>query len=205
MAVLFSDTFTASHWDDINEYPARASLWTYRTNYSGSSTRWYIVNNRVHCAAPGAVTASVVPPSADYAVEADMILRTNEPSQNSGLMIRYSGDEYYTAYYQSGQLTLAKKVGGVTTVLDTWTSWLTYAGMSYRLRLEANGTTIGASIDGVLRCEAIDASIGWTGYAGLRQTGWGDANIGLNFDNFQVRDDTTLISQGPRTIGFFGL
>lgn len=196
MAVLFSDLFTGALFDDIDEAPARSNLWTYRSSYTGESVRWYLANGMVHPGVAGVATADVAPPSADYAVECSMILYTNQPNQRAGPCIRHDGgDQYYTAYYQDGQLVLAKKVLGVTTVLDTWVSALTYGGTAYTVRLEAVGTAIGAYLNGVLRVNATDPDITWTGLAGLRATSWGDVGVGVHFDNFKILDDTILVTE----------
>jgi hypothetical protein len=107
---------------------------------------WYIVNNRALCRTFGPVYYSGVPASADYTVEATVRIYTTVTSPanlNLGIAGRMStsADTYYALYYQAGETVLMKRVAGVTTSLDVWTTTLTGGGTDYTFALVYDSTT----------------------------------------------------------------
>ena len=219
MATLFSDGFWGRNYDDINEAGTRDHLWSYGANYTGSSVRMYLVSpdsatnasRRVHTGQPGTARAKVDPSTANYAVTVDYCLFTNLPSLRFGPTIRHqSADTYYGVYYQDGELVLIKRIAGVDTVLSTWTGALSYGSGStpsvYQLRLEANGSAIGAYIDDELRVSATDGDITATGRPGIQgRAVTANAYTGIHIDNYTVTDDTTLSTERSQVVGIVGL
>ena len=178
MADFTVDALTDSNWRELSLHTGTTgAAWTRHGAMASSNGRLYIYANRVHngSSAPGGSSyyslyyASGVPASADYAVQVTLVMLSNTPSLNIGPTLRTStsADTYYSAFYQDGQLTLIKRVAGVNTTLGTWTSALSYgSAVTYTLRLEAVGTTITASIDGVVRITATDGDITAAGRPG---------------------------------------
>ena len=203
------DTFAGSNWQDLHLRAGElGATWTRHPAVNGGSSRWYIFSNRVHCGVWGNMYASGVPASADYAVECDYILYTNIPSLNLGPALRMSttADTYYGVYYQDGELVLYKRVAGVTTSLDVNVGLsLSYGGTVYRLRLEAAGSTITASINGVVRASATDTDITAAGRVGLRSIGINDAGTGIHIDNLVASDATVPARPTAQVVGLIGL
>ncbi len=210
MAILVRDTMTGPNWDDINERSGELNAtWAYASSYTGTPRRWYIINNRAHCGVPGVAYLTSLPPTANYRVSVKYQLFSNVPSLRLGPVVRLSSDQYYTAYYQDGELVLAKRVGGVDTTLDTYSVALTYGSgttpTTYTIDIEANSTAIGVYLDGVLRCSATDSDVSANGFAGLRATANNDAYTGHHIDEITVSDDTSLVLARSQVIGVIGL
>lgn len=209
MATVTLDTFTASNWKDLHLRTGELGA-TWTRHPTTASSRWYIFGNRVHCGVAGNMYASGVPASADYTVESDLIVYTTVTSPanlNLGIAGRMStsADTYYAMYYQAGELVLMKRVAGVTTSLDVWTSTLTGGGTVYSWALEMIGDQIKGYVNDVERVSATDSSITAVGRAGVRSIGINDAGTGNHLDNFVVTDGSSAASPRSYAVGIIGI
>lgn len=205
MANIVVDNMTGANWDDINERSgALGSTWTY---HPATLARWYIFSNRVHCGVPGLAYASGIPPTANYSVECNYIIFTTVTTLNLGIAGRMdtTADTYYTMYYQAGEVVLAKRVAGVTTSLNVWTSTLSGGGTGYIFTLEMIGSAIKGYVNGTLRVSATDATITAAGRAGVRSVGSNDASTGSHIDDFLAYDASVAAAGRVFASGFVGI
>lgn len=113
-------------------------------------------------------TQTLVPPSADYLVEA-VVRFTSSTGKRVGIAARYSAsgsENGYLVFFDGNYWVLRKMVAGVSTDLGSY-----YGSSSlntdYVLRFEVFATTLTVSIDGVARIVASDASITAAGRVGV--------------------------------------
>jgi hypothetical protein len=216
MATRVLDPFTDSNWRELSLHSGSVgAAWTIHTAMASSNGRMYIYGNRVHTGSTAAggssyyslYTASGVPDSADYVVECDLYLISSVPSLNIGPCIRAStsADTYYSAFYQSGELLLIKRVAGVNTTLGSWTSALSYGGTAYRLKLAATGTTIAVAVNGVERISVTDGAITAAGRAGLRAASVENPDEGIQIDNLWAYDAVATATPRSQVVGIIGL
>ena len=150
-------------------------------------------------AVSSAVT-SAVPPSANYAVEADIAVQTLLDGSAPGVLGRVSGPSsssfYQLRYMRStGAFELWRQVDGTRTQLASYAQTLV-AGTSYRLRLQMNGSTVRAYVDGVLRIDTTDSGISAAGRGGVvfgfsGSTARPTDTTGMHLDDFRVSTLTT--------------
>jgi hypothetical protein len=166
VGVLYVDDFTGS--PDGTLLTAHNSAWTETYSSNGGSvtilsgvctcTGTYYIRN---------VLTGVVPPSADYAVEA-VLARKTATTRNIYLCARCSadGNTYYAFYHQrSGSAILRKTIDGSSTTLGEVTRGLPENG-SEVWRIAIEGTRILCTIDGVTIFDVNDTAIA-DGVAGL--------------------------------------
>jgi hypothetical protein len=150
-------------------------------------------------------SVSAVPPSADYAVEADLHVKSNLSGERVGVVGRMSADGgyYYMAQYQQvdNGFHLYKSHSGGFNWLGCWCpGGSASVGQTFRLRLDMSGTTtttLKVYVDGVLRVSYADSSSPHmaAGTAGLQDGAYGlSANktdsTGVHVDNFRVVSNT---------------
>jgi len=155
---------------------------------------------------------STTPSTANYAVEADLIVRSNLAGDDTGVIGRVdtSTNSFYLARWQQANLTwnIVKYVNGVYTNLKTSAvqSALT-VGESYRLKLDMNGTTLTLYVNGAQLATVADSSLGSAGHAGIMDgvdlsSAQKTSSTGLHIDNFQVIPSTyprAVDSKGSNT------
>lgn len=148
-------------------------------------------------------TVSGAATGADYAVQADVYVRSTVAGDMTGVIGRANtgnpnGTFYYAGYHQSdGSWHVVKYLNGVPTNLATSAPVALTVGQSYRLRLNMVGTTIGLYVNDVQQASATDASITAAGRAGMLDgdpTGGTTSALshstGLQLDNFSVVGST---------------
>ena len=152
--------------------------------------------NRLRRGVPGwsLSGSSVTPASADYAVQADVVVRSIVAGDALGVVARLTpdGGSYYSARYQTsdGTWRIYKTISGTDTSLASSAATLT-PGQSYRLRLDLIGGALTLSVDGVVRATASDSALTSAGRAGL-QLGVISTSVpvsdttGLHGDNFRL-------------------
>ena len=141
-------------------------------------------------------------PGTDYAVEADVVVRSIESGDAAGVVARYGGAGFYSARWSGGAWRVIRTAGGTDTTLASAAATLT-AGQSYRLRLDVAGTALALSVNGTRLVTATDGTYAAAGRAGvlLGASGstvpTGDAT-GLHADNFRVyaNSGAAIDSQG---------
>ncbi len=146
--------------------------------------------------------ASGVPSSANYAVEADLFVKTVAADDMAGLAgrISTSADTFYLVRYEvdNGEWSLLRVSAGSWTGLGTYTQALS-AGSTYKMRLSMDSTptaTVKVFIDGVQRITANENSITATGRGGVLLgddaiTGANVSNtVGMHVDNLRVVTNT---------------
>lgn len=142
--------------------------------------------------------ASGVPASANYAVEADVNVRSLAAGDRAGVAGRVvtAANTLYVARYDvtAGEWALWKAVSNTWTRLGGFAQTLT-AGSTYRVRLDMNGTTIRLYVDGVQRVSVTDSAIAATGRGGaiLGDTSAGATvsnTVGMHLDDLRVVPNT---------------
>jgi len=190
-----SDTFTGSSGTTLASHTGEVGgTWT---QYTGAGTTPALLTdaNRVRKSATtgyAAYYSSGVPASADYTVQADVVVKSILSQDSAGVIGRAStaAQTYYVARYNTSQTRweLAKVVSGTTTVLGSSSQTLT-VGATYTVRLEMLGSALRVYVNGASVITASDSSITAAGRAGI-QLGYSGAGsspsntTGLHLDNF---------------------
>jgi hypothetical protein len=211
--VVSADEMTGSNTTVLTSHTgAVGATWTRWVN--DSITGVITDANRVRRdASAGGVSyyVSAVPASANYAVSADVQVKSLLAADDVGVIGRIDLSNtngigtHYLARYDSStqQWQLRKNVDNVGTSLGTYGQVLS-TGVDYRLTLEMNGSTIRLLVNGVERVNVTDSTITGTGRAGVR-LGAGGASAGtsntagLHLDNFRISTLTTTTVDGPGT------
>jgi hypothetical protein len=168
MADFATDTFTGADATDLAAHtPELGGSWT--ELYAGQLT---LLSNQLDGPTAGDAYAVInaTPPSADYAVEADVVVLIAGYPNLAGVLGRYTftGPNGYLGYFDVGATTwkLAKYVAGAYTLLASYSD-PTFSTGTKRVALEMTGTALVLKVDGVTRCTAIDASISAANKAGV--------------------------------------
>jgi hypothetical protein len=148
-------------------------------------------------------TASGAAADANYAVQADVYVRSTVAGDMTGVIGRVATDNpngtfYYARYQQSDTAWhLLRYANGVSTDLATSTSGALTVGQTYRLRLDMIGSAIKLYVNEVVRASATDGAIVAAGRGGILdgdwKTGTTGANTnatGLHLDNVRVVGNT---------------
>lgn len=165
---------------------------------------------------PGALGYSVyscTPPSADYAVEAQVTFLDVQTDQNFNISsrIRANGNRYVlNGYYDTGvfKLGLACFVSGATLIgtfvpFDSIGAPLT-AGGTYLFRLECAGTTITGFKDGVQFATGTDNEIPEAGWVGFQFAGANTNTTGMRIGTvraFPIGGGSAPLSITDPTVG----
>jgi Concanavalin A-like lectin/glucanases superfamily len=139
---------------------------------------------------------TAAPPSADYNVEADIVVKTNNLSGDmAGVFGRLdtATNTFYMARWDSSvtRWSLVEVTAGTAATLATSTSGAITNGVTYKLRLNMIGSALKLYVDGVLTASATDATITAAGRAGIMDgaittSPAKSASTGLHLDNFRV-------------------
>ena len=150
--------------------------------------------------------ASASPASANYAVEADVHVKSLVTGDRAGVVGRWQVDptgtggteDWFEASYNrttatSGTWQLRESANQALGTATTSTAQNLVAGQTYRLRLELIGTSIKLYVDGALMVTVVDATptITLTGKPGVFSGNSGVASTvtdttGMHLDNFRV-------------------
>ncbi|PRY67132.1 concanavalin A-like lectin/glucanase superfamily protein [Glaciihabitans tibetensis] len=157
---------------------------------------------------PVAYYSSALPASANYTVEADVVVKSLLTPDYIGVTGRVDPaattgpGTHYEARYNTANASweLLKNVNGTTTILATSPQALA-VGSTHRLTLDMNGSTIRMLVGGVVLGSATDASITAAGRAGVSfglpgATAATSPTAGLHLDSFTV---TAKISDSVST------
>jgi uncharacterized repeat protein (TIGR01451 family) len=198
--IITSDSFTGSAGTLLQSHTGEiGATWA----HFGTSTGDAVITNanalRRNSAGATQYSASGTPPSADYSVQADIIVKSL-PSllESDGVAVLGrigSGDNFYFArWLDTGLLggprwEIGKTVAGTSTVLGTVSQSLT-VGQTYSLNLTMVGNALSLWVDGAQLTSATDAAFGAAGKAGLGPgisgAGASTNTTGLHVDNFRA-------------------
>jgi hypothetical protein len=151
--------------------------------------------------------SSITMTSADYSVQADLVVKSLVAGDALGVAGRLdpATTSYYSARYRTSDNTwrIFKTVGGTDTSLSSAAATLT-PGTTYRVRLDLVGSALTLSVNGVSTVTATDSSITAKGYAGLQLGTSGTSatvtdTTGLHADNFRAYPNTG--STAPDSLG----
>ena len=146
---------------------------------------------------------TATPPSADYSVEADLVVRSNMTGDMAGVIGRHNTatNTFYMARWEQSDASwnLVKYTNGTVSYLNYAASQpALVVNEAYRIRLEMTGTTLNLYVNGVLKVTTTDATITAAGKAGIMDGNNGGSSLavdktnttGIHFDNFQVTPST---------------
>ncbi len=185
--------------------PSSGGTWTKWTHDSTTATIFITNNNAIRRSgnADGVhYYHSVVPASADYRVEADLVVKTRlandvmgvigrmDPTNTTGIGTHYML-RYQTDGSNNGLWVIHKRVGNTLTVIGSSAAQNVANATTYRMALDMNGTLIRGFVDGELKVSATDAAIAGAGRAGIRlgagsMTTSQSNTAGMHLDNFHV-------------------
>jgi uncharacterized repeat protein (TIGR01451 family) len=191
-----SDSFTGTAGTALSSHTGETGA-TWSTYGSPQTTAVLSDANRVRRNGVGnsAYNTSGTPPSADYSVQADIVVKSVLAQDAAALVARaVSGDNYYLARYivngATAQWELDKVAGGTATAIATSPATLT-AGQTYTVKLTLVGTLLTMSVNGSQIASLNDGTYSAAGNAGVR-LGFANAipaptnTTGLHLDNFNV-------------------
>lgn len=197
ISAVSSDSFTGTSGTLLTTHVGEVgATWAYQTG--SANTEQVSSENRARRNGTGYsinyVTAT--PPSADYSVEADLVVKSNLAGEMAGVIGRMNTatNTFYMARWEQADTSwnLIKYTNGTVAYLGFVDAQPALTvGSSYRLTLSMNGSVLNLYVDGVRKVTAIDATITAAGKAGIMDGGAGGlANktntTGLHFDNFLV-------------------
>jgi hypothetical protein len=169
---FLTDLFTDANGTDLASHtPDLGGAWT-----EAGAASCSIQGNKAQGITFGSTYAvnAATPPSADYAVEADVVYITPGWGNLAGVVGRFTitgapGDGYAAYWVDGGAWTLDKFNGGgqtnLGTAADAWTSGTKH------LVLEMIGSAITLSVDGSLLISATDSSVTAANSAGIIMSG----------------------------------
>lgn len=198
-ALISRDSFTGTTGTALSSHTGElGATW----NHASGIAPAQIDNNRIHRAGLIGDTVdyvTAVPPSANYSVEADLLVKSNLAGDDTGVIGRRNGsNNFYLARWDQagGDWQLAKYNGLLVNVLasTTGTTTLTVTE-TYRLKLEMIGSTLNLYVNGILTLTTTDSSLTAAGNAGIMDgdgalSGSKSSSTGLQIDNFQVTPST---------------
>lgn len=158
-AFLVSDTFSRA---DNAASLGRAE--TGQTWIASTANAIGVQSGRAYAPASGYSQRNVAAGAADLVVEADVVWRTGS---STGICLRGKAVGTDRIYLQlSTGLSVGKTVSGATSTLQNY-ALVPVDGRTYRLRLEARGTTIRGYLDGVLRITVNETDLQAETHAGI--------------------------------------
>lgn len=191
--VFASDAFTDTNGTTLQSHtPTGGGTWT---KHPAATSDASIHNNMVHndnSGNAGLYYHSGTPAAADYDVEADVVMKSDNNVSTAGVCGRVHAtnqDLYMARYTTNGNnWQLFKAVGGTFTQLGSNFGQTLTVDQAYRVKLEMRGTAIKLYVDGVERASATDSAVTATGKAGLRVQQAATSAVGLQLDNFAATD-----------------
>lgn len=201
MATIFSDAFAAGDFTNLGTYSGN---WK---KMSGYTTDLYIFQNRVRSTAGGGAFGyyndSAAPPSANYAVSADLYAASLvECYPGVCGRVQTGAATFYQLAYDTAttQWKLFKRIANTATLLATSAVSTLTAGNTYRLKLVMDGSSISGYVDGALVVGPVtDTSITTAGYPGIRvyYTAEPSNTASFHFDNLLAETLTAASAEAP--------
>ncbi|NLY73877.1 MAG: DUF1080 domain-containing protein [Firmicutes bacterium] len=147
-SALFSDNFESGNY---NNWTTSSGTWSVVADGSRTLRQ---SNTSANCYAYAGSSWT------NYSVQAKLkVLSYNGSNRMAGLMARFqdTNNFYFLRFSNSNQLEIRKKVNGSTTSLAS-KSYTCSAGSWYTLRLDVNGNTLIAYVNGVQQLTATDST-----------------------------------------------
>jgi lysophospholipase L1-like esterase len=190
--LLTTDTFTDSAGTLLENHTGETgAVWT-RNPILPTGSAAITADGRLRGNAAATIYfSSGVPSSADYDVEADLIVASNV--NNAGLVGRQSAtaETYYLFDYENGANFKLYTLVNATNVNSTTYAMTLTAGQTYHLRLSMRGSQIACFVNGVQIIAITDANIPAAGRAGLYFSAQDTDTTGYHLDNFASSTPTT--------------
>jgi hypothetical protein len=197
-----SDSFTGNSADLLTTAHTGETGATWAYEIGSANTEQITDANRLCRSGQGYSVnyTTATPASADYSVEADLVVKSVVAGDMAGVIGRLvtGTNTFYTARWDQAnvQWSLAKISNGTVTALASTAvpAGLT-AGSTYRIRLSMIGTALKLFVNGVQTVSATDGALTAVGKAGIRDGIAGGTTsksntTGIHFDNFQVTPTT---------------
>jgi len=198
-SLISSDSFTGTTGTALSSHTGElGASWVQASGLAPAQ----IDGNRIHRAGLVGDTVDYVtatPSSANYSVEADLLVKSNLLGDDTGVIGRRnsSNGNFYLARWDqaSGHWQLAKFNGLTVGVLASSGATTLTVGETYRVKLEMIGSTLNLYVNGIQTVTATDSSLTTAGNAGIMDgdgalTGTKTSSTGLHIDNFQVTPST---------------
>lgn len=196
------DTFTAANGTLLSAHSGEVgATWTVRSGVSPT-----IDSNEIWDSDAGVsiVTASGVPPSADYSVVA-ALHKLTAVGEWTGLVARYTDTtHYYMLIYnrQNDRLELYVQNGGFTSLGNTGALGIAN-GQAFTMELQVSGTTISVRFNGVVVISVTNAALASTGQAGVLFFGTGQSAIaGIHMTAIRADPPLTTIAVSDANLFF---
>ncbi len=191
MATFVSDTFTESGDTALGSHSGETgAVWT-RVVGTGN---WTVdaATDRAYCPLASGYSASGVPATADYYVDAHVYAGTlsNATTGQVGVTVRNqgSGNCYWLVIrHPANVIEIRKGTGGTSSVLASNPLTLSTT-TTYLIRLEVAGTTLTASVDGSQVMQVTDSSYTPAGFAGVRSDTANDVVRDVSLVDFSATD-----------------
>ena len=184
---VYTDSFTDTNGTLLNAHTSDSGPgWTLASadNNGAIQSNALLANGTAN---PTVYLYNSTPPTADYSVQAVLLIQSDS---GSGVIGRADaiGTTYYQArYFKSlNQWQLFSTVAGASTTLGTYSETVT-AGTTRTVKLTMAGTTITLLVDGVSQISVTNSAITAAGKAGLRLTKSTSATV----DSFSLNDGYT--------------
>lgn len=208
MTQYAADSFSDTNWKLVTDHSP--TLGGPIVKHPTDGGNWYTVNNRALCRAPGLVYYDTTPASADYTVQATVVLFSSIGSAGVVGRVNTGQSTYYHAYINAGndELVLVKRVAGTWTNIESKFGMgfsASASGVSYTLALEMDGTALNVYINGGLEIDNTDSAITAAGKGGIRAGIISDTYTGKHIDNFSIFDDTTPTPPARSSVLLTGL
>lgn len=186
-----SDLNLASHTGEVG------AGWTDHPHINyGSIFSINAASDRIFSTGTAAYYSNVVPPSADYSVEADFFLHS-AISQNIAICARMdtTADTMIIVRLNNGTTwELREIVATVASTLGSSTNQLPTAGTSKRGKLVVQGNQAWFFVEGVLEIGPVTVTVTDAGRAGVRNAGVASATTGIHLDNLTADSINASVS-----------
>ncbi len=209
MTAFVLDTFIADDGADLSGHVAQVGGTWAPHAVNGAAGTFKTASERVYANGVGGnptYISGATPPSADYWVEAYVLLRNYAADgRSAGPVARLSTTVItgYHARYANGLWELVKIVAGVTTVLaSVAAAWSN--GQLRTVRLEVQGSAQRLIVDGALLLTTGDSAISAAGMAGVRAL-TGSATGGFHIEALIADASFTPPAASPSAFALLGV
>lgn len=189
MTVFVTDTFVGADGTLLSAHAADSgATWTRHGSSDGGSD-WAIASNRIRATGGGYCSyyTSPVPSSADYAVQADLVVLSLPAlyyTNVQGRVATAADTAYVLGFTDAPGFKLTKLVAGAETTLGLEA----ITPVTSLARLEMLGTSIKGFRDGVQKFSVTDGVITAAGRAGVTKFWDSTTSTSIHLDNLMAED-----------------